>query len=970
MATQVVELTGDEAALLRSLDKVIQKEREHERQLARTGDAGDATGDKLDSALRRVEKANNQAMRAMVRDLQSLGPEGKAAAEELKAQLAAAGKGDFKTVDGILTDLAKLDPAAAAASQAVRAKLAEVDPKEAFRNTLASLKDLGPEGAAIARGIEADMKAAAIEAAGGLDPIIQKLAEIEPTAAKAAARVRTELREADATTRFDNSLKELGRLNPKAAEAARSVITKMSEADQLVKFDGMIAEIEKFNPVAAEEARKFRDEMKESAKDGQDSFGKFSDFTTTKIAGLLASFGGVSALLSEINKYIEEKTKGQADARDYQVRLAEVQQEALKGFVSLTPEERNHLINVAPEQIAKTTNTDRIEITKALGNIDSSATAEQAVAAVEAAARINLLTQEKISDFAVGAITLGRSTGIEDPAKNLALMISTREDSAVDDLQKLANVLGPVVGAAVSTVPSQDKTEASLDAAATFAVLNKAMADSQGNETATASNTLNSRIAALFDGLDTKMVEARSDVEKIKIQIAKSEGEQKKDLAERDRLAKLIASGSQSIAPDRSELDAKIAKARQEFEGKQIDARQRIREIDKKPAGDVTEKDRFDRRTSSEFLAQATTSWNQQQAKLEKEWEQKQAQAEKQRAEKLRLAAKQLEAINLRLANVSEFEKQRSELARHQAFLADAEGFKDPGTLAGRLAALQQHEGLRAQFHSTEFGGEKAGPIFKMLTDPNSPLAKELAEIRSRISANRGIYDGLVASLSGGSSALRTATFGAKADALSSNHKASDDEGAAIEQVRSTLEKTLKDVRQDGLLGWFGAMSVERGIRPGLMNGFAGLAGDSAAEESVDAINRLLGTRSELARDGIDASEAPKVERLEKAIAELLTYINEQAPSLKPGSHARAADRAAALSGDFRRAGTHDRADYFENLARDFRRVADAIEAQNRMIAEQTDLQKQTAENTAPLPEPVPDYDGISRSQMAAEDAR
>lgn len=844
MATQVVELTGDEAALLRSLDKVIQKEREHERQLARTAGASDATGDKLESALRRVEKANNQAMRSMVRDLQALGPEGRAAAEELKAQLTAAGKGDFKTVDGILNDLAKLDPAAATAAAAVRAKLSEADPKEAFDNTLASLKELGPEGAAIARGIEQDMKTAAVEAAGGLDPIIQKLAEIEPTAATSAARVRTELREADAATRFDNSLAELRKLNPEAAKAADAVRSQMTLADKQVKFDGIVAELEKIDPKVAEEARKFRGHMKDATEDGTEMFGKFADFTATKVTGLLASFGGVSALLKEINKYIEDKAKSDKDSAEYQTKLALVQQEALKGFVSLTPEERNFLINEAPQQIAaRSGNADILEITRALGNIDSSASTDQAVAAVEAAARINLLSPDKITDFAVGAVALGRATGIEDPAANIGLMQSMSEVSNIDNLQNVANVLAPAVAAAVAATPQQDRVEVSRDAAALFAILTKGLQDQEGNETATAFSTFNSRLASLFDSLDATIVESRSAVEKLELQIAKADEEQ------------------------RTELAAKL----------------------------------------------------------------------------------------------------RLELDRHQSFLADAVGFSDPKTLMGRFTALQENTGLRDQFFSTNFGGDKARDVFRMLADPTSPLATELRSSREFINADPEKFSELTQILSAGSPVLQMTTANKRIETGSTVTKSTDIEAAARERIRDWTEKTLLDTRQTGFVAWLSSLQEETGIRPSV---YTGNFGSSAAEEAVENIGRLALRRKGYEAGGIEPNEVQAIERIDSTIAALREIITTQSERLEPGSIAAAADRARTLAMRSRGQGDEGLGSMYEALAKDFRRVAEAVEAQNRMMAEQTELQKQTAENTAPLPEPVPNYNDISRSQMAQEDAR
>lgn len=65
MASQVVEMTADEARLLRSLQKVIAKEEEHKKKLRETGDEGQRTGDKLGGAFDKAAgKAGDSARKS------------------------------------------------------------------------------------------------------------------------------------------------------------------------------------------------------------------------------------------------------------------------------------------------------------------------------------------------------------------------------------------------------------------------------------------------------------------------------------------------------------------------------------------------------------------------------------------------------------------------------------------------------------------------------------------------------------------------------------------------------------------------------------------------------------------------------------------------------------------------------------------------------------------------------------------
>ena len=123
MSTVVVELTGDEANLLRSLDKVIAKERDHERQLAETAARGDKAGAELAGAFDKASRTTDKALQGILKDLSRVGPAGREMAAGLKTEFQKAGKGGHKSIQSILDELQKLDPEAAEQARQIAASM-------------------------------------------------------------------------------------------------------------------------------------------------------------------------------------------------------------------------------------------------------------------------------------------------------------------------------------------------------------------------------------------------------------------------------------------------------------------------------------------------------------------------------------------------------------------------------------------------------------------------------------------------------------------------------------------------------------------------------------------------------------------------------------------------------------------------------------------------------------------------------
>lgn len=519
MATQVVELTGDEASLLRSLDKLIAKEVEHERTLGRLAESGDAAGTQLEAAMGRVQRANDQALSGMIRDLAKLGPEGKAAAESLKSNLAEGGRIKMASVDGLLGDIAKLDPASAEAAAKVRLELAAADEASRFDNTLRELAQIDPAAAQAARGIKTQMSDA--DKSSKFDTLVAEIRKADPAAAEAAVRIRQEIAEADAASRFDNTLRELAKVNPEAAKAAGRVRTEMSDADKAVKFDGIISELEKLDPKAAAEAKKLKDRMNEAAEGGTVSWRKFATSTVAQIGGVVTAYVGVQQAVQQVNEYLEKQRELSKSAAESQRELAKAQAETLKNLVGLTAIQQNELLNEAIPQILQSSGTsDGRIIAQALGGaVSGGATPEQAKDAVLNSAIANRLTPEKIGSSASAAIDLGKATGTADTRANLALLLSTGTQSRIEDPLKLAQNLAPSLTNAVATVPGQDQEEATRQAAGLFAVLTQAATDTSGEKSRTATIQFTSELGKFFGDLEKQTRDSRSELQKLEKKI-------------------------------------------------------------------------------------------------------------------------------------------------------------------------------------------------------------------------------------------------------------------------------------------------------------------------------------------------------------------------------------------------------------------------------------------------------------------
>ena len=316
MATQIVEVSGDERKLLQALDRMVAKELEAERALGAMGDAGAAAGTDIERALARVARANDKDMGKFIADLGRIGPEGKAAAEALKSSFRTDGKFGQQGVDSIIASIRKIDPEAADAAEKVVKEMEEADKDSEFRETLKSLEKLGDEGRQAAAIIEAELKDAEDQAAAGMDQILAKLQELKPEAGLSADAIEAKLKAAaDASQKeFDDTVTKLREMGPAGAQIADRLAAEMKAAADKSEnsIDGMIAKLGELNPEAAKAANSIYREINASTNKAKGSFKDLATTAGADLKSIVASYIGIQEAISlviDLNRKVAETNR-------------------------------------------------------------------------------------------------------------------------------------------------------------------------------------------------------------------------------------------------------------------------------------------------------------------------------------------------------------------------------------------------------------------------------------------------------------------------------------------------------------------------------------------------------------------------------------------------------------------------------------------------------------------------------------
>lgn len=455
--TQVVELSGDEAALLRSLQKVIDKQMEYEKKLRDTAEQGDAAGVVLEDALNKVQEAADKSLKELLRELKTLGPDGAAAADAMKGHLQSAGKAGFRSMEDVLKSIREIDPAAADAALAAKTSLSEAanSVEQQFSDVLDELHALGPEGRRVAGELKKDLVAAGKMTEKSLDDVIAKLRLIDPEAADAASALKTKMAKgaeeaSDSWSSFgDNVIDEI--------MGVAAAYVGISEAIQ-------------FTNEALEEHRRRVQEISEANRDlavtQQTAIKNLQALKPEDRQRLLASAGTIA------------QNAGISDEKMVVAAMGSV----------------------------------------ASANFDNP---DEILSIVEAAAKAERLSGENLADTAAAAGSIMKKTGINDPRVAIALAQSAQTASAVDDPSKLRASLPRALSAGVLNAPKQAPEEAARQAAAIWAHTTNLGEDAMGSSASTFTIDMLSRMDKFFSDIEHERIQARSKIELIDRKIHK-----------------------------------------------------------------------------------------------------------------------------------------------------------------------------------------------------------------------------------------------------------------------------------------------------------------------------------------------------------------------------------------------------------------------------------------------------------------
>ena len=987
MSTQVVELTGDEAALLRSLQKVIDKERDHERQLGRIADAGDAAGLNLEQAMQRVEAANTKAIQQSITDLGRLGPQGKLAAESLKAQFTELGNSDFKTVESILSDLTRINPAAAEAAAATREALAEIDRQQSFDETIASMRALGGNAAKIADGIRLELQSA--DSPNAFDNFLGKLTDLHPAAAEVAARIRSELDTVDRQQSFDETIASMRALGGNAAKIADGIREELRKsANTPEAFNDYLNQLRALDPAAAEVAQTVRLRLEES--DRNDHFkltlGRLREVGSegAKIANRLElelrqaaveSAGGMGAIVDELR--LIDPAVAEAASR-IRLELAEADaatqfDNTLSELRKLSPEAAKAAIGIRSEMSLADRQIKFDGIIAELRKVDPAAAAEAAKLrkTLETPAQS---AKESWSDFAKSSITkiggiAAAYVGVQEGVQLVNNYLEEQNallDKSLQSQLTLAKAQQEAAKnlAAFSTVEQNEVLTAAVPKIALAAGVSDTSAITRAlGDSASAGGTNEQVIsavqsAALLNRLTPDKIGTNASAA---IDFAKSTGQSDA----RANLALLVSTGTQSRIEDPKALAESLAPA----------ILNAVKTVPGQSKEDAT------REAAAIFatLTQASTDKTgnaSQTATLDLtsrlstfftdfEAEQRNARSE----------------LSKLLPKVEEGKATESEAFRAEqlgSFLSQAASVRDSGTLFGRLETLQQNEGIRDQFFSTEFGQIAFKGAFKQLADSSSDLSQQLQNAKEKIEVDASGFERILNVTSSLTPQLRIANFveGQKASAEVTD--AFSTERAATKAVRDSVSQVLSRNRESGFGGYLSSFADENTFS-------SSLGGDTFAEEAVFGISKLRGRLRSLERGGLTDEEKPKALELQQEIERLDSFLREEVKSglISEDSIAAAAERARAISRNFRqtgvsasgqRSGGLSRRDesesrYFESMAASLIENVQELKLQNQLMAEQNALLAETADNTAPVPF-SPDPGAVWAAAIAQEDSR
>lgn len=547
MAAQiVVEMTGDEAKLWRAQQKILQQQMELELKYRGIGAAAGAAGDsatdamgKAGAAVQLTAKETNQLERVMLK----LGGESAKNAQQMELLKKAHQAGTLTTqqyrqaVEALLADQTQLAAqqrvSAEQDQRAVQIRKQQQTVEQAYTESLNQHKrELA--GLVAAGKLSREEAAASLKQMKLNDPEIVKQNKL----ASDAAQIRRSNMTAE--QRYAQSLSETRKQVQQLVAAGH---LSQQEAENHLKL------LEKQNP----ELKKLAQNTNQVQSAGKAVF--------SEVAGMVTGFLTVTKAIDAVKVFLaEERERGKNSLANRQ-NLAEAQSELIQNVPNMSDEEINNLLGKT-DAIAVKNKVDKKTIVQATAAAWSASGGdlEASLNAVDLSAGLNRLTPDEIPATAMRMLGVQKATGVESLPANLGILATTQETARPSDKSVVAENVAKI--AAVSRANfAGPELEVATQGAALWSHLTQVMDDAGGSESLSAGSLMLSKMSQFFTSLDTKLLEAQDEVERLsaKKDLSTAETRKLKERKEFVQQATAVASQGPAAVDTPFEANAAIA---------------------------------------------------------------------------------------------------------------------------------------------------------------------------------------------------------------------------------------------------------------------------------------------------------------------------------------------------------------------------------------------------------------------------
>ncbi len=213
-------------------------------------------------------------------------------------------------------------------------------------------------------------------------------------------------------------------------------------------------------------------------------------------------------------------------------------------------------------------------------------------------------------------------------------------------------------------------------------------------------------------------------------------------------------------------------------------------------------------------------------------------------------------------------------LATLDAFFKSQEN--DPGTVFGRIQALQQDPELRAQFFDKPFGEVAFRKAFEQVADDSTDLAKAMKAAAAEINFGTETYMQKVKELESATPQIVIASSVAKVEAAAQATRFEDTAGASREAIAKITDETLSATNTGGIVNFVGKAFETMFASMGMSAERSRMA-QTDAELLQASLQSLLIRRQELESKPI----TPEIEKALATISRAIDELAKVAPQLR-----------------------------------------------------------------------------------------